>query len=154
MRTPPAPTATVRGVFSPAPPPDAAEAEKGEGGQQDRQAGRFRNIDRAEQPVRFAVNPIGEVERVRRAVERTASEIEGPQPARRVAGPDGDRDRAEKGPARRVKGIDLAVVVTEVADQQIAREFAESGRGEGDAPRRRELAADDQVLDEMAVFVE
>ena len=46
------------------------------------------------------------------------------------------------------KALIIAVVVGEVADEQVAGERAEAGRGQGDAPRRGELAAGDQLAEE------
>src|SRR5262249_62230416 len=41
--------------------------------------------------------------------------------------------------AHRVVGVDLAGYIAEVADEQIAAELAERGRGQGDTPGRGQL---------------
>ena len=63
-------------------------------------------------------------------------------------------ERAGVPPGRQVEGVDLAVVVGEVADEQIAAELAETEGGQRDAPRRGEFAADDQLAEEVAGRVE
>ena len=52
----------------------------------------------------------------------------------------------------RVVGVDGAVA--EVADEEVAAEAAEAGGGDGQAPRRVELAVTDQMLLQHAVAAE
>src|SRR5271167_857665 len=130
-------------------------AEEGEGGPEQHEAGRFRDIERSEQPVLLAVDPIGEVERIGGAgVTRAGPEAERPKAAGRVEASDVDRDRAEKGAGARIEGVDLAIDEAEIAHQQIVAELGEIPRGQGDAPRRCELAAGDQSLQKIAVLIE
>src|SRR5439155_1675846 len=58
----------------------------------------------AEQPVRLAVDPVGEVEGIGIAVTAADPELEGPKPARRVALADIDRDRPTELSGRRGEG--------------------------------------------------
>ena len=53
----------------------------------------------------------------------------------------------------RDEGVDLAVVIAEVADQHIIAEPAETGRCDGDPPGGGEAAAGDQFPNEVAVFI-
>jgi hypothetical protein len=99
----------------------------------------------AEQPVRFAIDPVSEVEGVGTAVVAADPEIDRPKAARRNAG-DADRKAPVKFAVDRVEGIDLAMEKAEVADQQMTGEPAETGRREGDPPRRGEAIAGNQFL--------
>src|SRR5690242_5555161 len=111
-------------------------------------------LDRAEEAVLLPVDACREVERVGVAAKAAVSEPQRPQ-----AGiEDGLTCRigkgAEKLAGRGIEGIDGAVVEGEVADQQVAAELAEGGRRQGDAPRRGQWAAGNQLTDEVAVGVE
>jgi hypothetical protein len=81
----------------------------------------------AKQPVGLAVDPVSEVEGIGVAVAAADPEIKGPKPAWLVALADIDPDRAAELPGRRVEGVDLFMEKTEVADQQMIDEPAETG---------------------------
>src|SRR6266566_2446350 len=93
----------------------------------------------AEQPVGFVIDAGGEVQRVRRDIERPGWEAQAPQPS------DGERvavgvpKLATELAARGFVGIDLPTA--EVADQDVAAKSAEGGWGQRHCPRRVELAA-------------
>ena len=107
----------------------------------------------AEQPIRLAVDPVAEVERIGTAVFTAYPEVDRPKAAgARTAG--ADRERPVKLSVGQVEGIDFAMKKAEVADQQMIAEPGEAGWGENNAPRRGEAAACDQFLDEVAVFIE
>src|SRR5271167_4088563 len=108
----------------------------------------------AEQPVHLAVDPVGEVEGIGIAVITADPEPNGPKPAWLVALADSDRDCPAELPGRRIEGIDLAMEIAEVADQQMIDEPAETGWRQSDSPGRGEAAAGDQLCDEAAVFIE
>src|SRR5205085_8695235 len=95
-----------------------------------------------EQPVRLAVDAIGEIEGVGVAVHAADPEFKRPQATRSIAAAGIDRDRALERSGYRVEGVDLAGDEAEIADQQVAAELAETGWSQGNAPRRGELAAD------------
>src|SRR5216683_4845250 len=107
----------------------------------------------AEQPVLFAVDPVGEVEGIGAAVAAADPELDRPKAARGVAARI-DRERPVQLPVARYEGVDFAMAKAEVADQHIVAEPAETGRCQGDPPRRGEAAAYDQFLDEVADFIE
>ena len=94
-------------------------------------------------PFGFGIQPRGEVEGAGQPAVAAVAEGQIPQAVvareERVAAAVGEG--AEVGPAHRVEGVDLGVEVAEVADQQIAAELAEAGRGQRDPPGRGELAA-------------
>src|SRR5215472_15497826 len=107
----------------------------------------------AEQAVRLEVDPIAEVEGVGIAVVAAGPEPDKPKPAGgHAAG--AHRERPDELPVFRVEGIDLAVQVAEVADQEISAEAAEARRRQGDPPGCGETAAGDRLLYELAVFIE
>src|SRR5262252_6596905 len=106
-----------------------------------------------EQPVRLAVDPVGEVQDIGAAVAASDPEVDRPEAASRVSARV-DRDRAVKFSVARDKGIDLAMEVAEVADQHIIAEPAETGRCDGNPPGGGEAAAGDQFPNEVAVFIE
>ena len=103
---------------------------------------RWYRRQRREEPVRFGVDPIGEVEGIGAPVLAPGPEVEGPKAARPEAGDRVDRDRTEERSGDGVEGIDLAVEKAEVTNQQVAAERTETGRRKSDAPRCGKLAAD------------
>src|SRR5262249_2272373 len=90
----------------------------------------------AKQPVRFAVDTIGEEEGVWASaivVDASTSEAEKPKAARHViAYINGDRTLEHSG--CRVEGVDLARHKAEIADQQVAPKRTKTGWGESNAP--------------------
>src|SRR5262249_52532398 len=108
---------------------------------------------RAEQPVRLAVDPVREIEDIRTPVVAAYSECDCPKAARAVAACV-DPEPPTMLPVDGVERVDLAMEKAEVADQQMTAETAETGRCQGDPPRRSEPTADDQLFDEVAVFIE
>src|SRR5690242_1072025 len=59
-----------------------------------------------EQPVRLAIDPVGEVEGIGIAVTAADPKPDEPKPARGVTLADIDRDRPTELPGRRVEGVD------------------------------------------------
>src|ERR1700760_2603253 len=110
--------------------------------------------DGAKQPVRLAVDPVGEVEGIGIAVIAADSELKAPKPARLLALTDIYRDPTAELPGRRVEGVDLAMAKAEVADQQMIDEPAEAGWRQGDSPGCGEATAGDQLRDKVAIFIE
>src|SRR5579864_5552014 len=106
-----------------------------------------------DQPTRLAVDPFREVERIRTTVAAADPELDCPKTAREVAA-DVDVNCPTQLPAGRVEGVDLAMEIAEVANQQIAGEPPEAGRRQGNTPGRSEPTAGDQLFDEVAVFIE
>src|SRR5881227_2420034 len=83
-----------------------------------------------EQAVSLAVDPSRAVEGVAVAAAAAEADVSERLVADRVPAAFGER--AEERPGRRVKGVDLAEVVGEVAHQQVAAELSEAGRSHGD----------------------
>jgi hypothetical protein len=110
------------------------------------------DVERAEQAVRHAVRPRGEVEGVLIARRATIAECQAQEPV--------DLDRLMCGIAELAKEIASVGVVrvdpaiAEVPHQQRATKRTEIRRREGQAPRRLEKATRDQPLQEVAVGVE
>src|SRR5215469_3448920 len=71
-----------------------------------------------EQPVRLAVDPVGEVEDMGTAVVAAHPELDRPQAARGLAAVV-DRDGPVQFSVGRDEGVNFAVQITEIADQQI-----------------------------------
>jgi hypothetical protein len=86
----------------------------------------------AKQPVHLAVDAIGEEEGGGAPIAPPGPEAEGPKAARHVAA-NINRDRAQECPVERVEGVNLAGDKAEIADQQVAAERTEIGRGDGNA---------------------
>src|SRR5260370_1413408 len=102
----------------------------------------------AEQTVGLTVDAVGEVEGIRVSAA-PAPESQGPKAARRVHCAGVDRDRALERSVFGVEGVDFAVVKAEIADQKVAAELTETGRGKSDAPRRGQVvegAVDQRLL--------
>src|SRR3954470_8037347 len=55
--------------------------------------------------------------------------------------------------AGKLEAIDLAMVEAEIADQQMIAEFAETYRRQGHSPRRGEVVAVEDLLNEISVLV-
>src|SRR5262249_8521042 len=108
---------------------------------------------RAEEPVPLAVDPVRKIEDIRTPVVAAYSERDCPKAARSVAA-GVDPDPSATLPSDGIEGVDLAMEKTEVGDQQVTAETAETGRRQGDPPGRREPATDDQLFNELAVFIE
>jgi hypothetical protein len=106
----------------------------------------------AKQPVGLVVDAISEIQGVGAPIAAPHPEVEGPKGARCIAVANVYRDRAIEGAGRWVKGIDLAVDLAFIADQQVAAELTETGGGESDAPRRGEDAADHRLLQGSALI--
>ena len=64
-----------------------------------------------------------------------------------------DRNRTEQRSGRGVEGVDLAIEKAEIANQQVAAKRAKTGRGQRDAPERRQLAAESQDLRRAPILV-
>src|SRR6266446_7289291 len=88
--------------------------------------------DGREQPVRLAVDAIGEIEGVGVAVHAADPEFERPKATRSIAAAGVDWDRTEERSGCRIEGVDLAGDKAEIADQQVATELAETGWSQGD----------------------
>src|SRR5262249_48950628 len=106
----------------------------------------------AEQSVRLAVDPVGEVQDIGAAIIAADPELDRPQAARLVAARV-DRDRPMQLSVARDEGVNFAMEKAEVADQDIIAEPAETGWCDGDPPGCSEAAAGDQFLNEVAVFI-
>src|SRR5579871_916134 len=111
------------------------------------------SLYRTEQAIRLAVDARREVERVRVAAESAVAEYQSPQAGIEERLAVGAGERAQELPGRRIEGVDRAVVEGKVADQQVAAELAKGRRSQGDAPRRGQLAADNQLAEEMAAGI-
>src|SRR5262245_10916774 len=152
-RRPPAPTSeqTYRWLLQLA---ASCKGETGKGKAEKREWSGLRHEGQAgEQAVDLAVDSVREVEGIREATIDSVADDQGPKTARRLA-TGGDWNGSKEGAGHRIERVDLARDEAEIADQQIAAEFAERRRGEGDAPWRREFAAYDQRAHEIAVRVE
>src|ERR1700757_2065817 len=107
--------------------------------------------DLAEQAMGLAIRPGGEEPLVCPSGVPVA-EPKAPEPV------DDDRPAVRLPQLAQVRAggwaVDIDVPVPEVADEQIPAEPAESGRRQGQAPRRVERAAADQPADERAVVGE
>ena len=53
----------------------------------------------------------------------------------------------------KLEAIDLAMVEAEIADQQMIAELAETGWRQGHSPRRGEVVALEDLLNEISVLV-
>src|ERR1700720_486037 len=101
--------------------------------------------------MRLAIRPGGEQELVCPGGVPVA-EAEGPEPV--------DDDRPAVRPLQLAQmpasgwTVDIDVSIPEVADEQIPAEPTETGRRQGQAPRRVERAAAGQPVDERAVVSE
>src|SRR6266850_718076 len=127
-------------------PARAPPGRHGEAGAKEEEGGGLRNgRNRPEQPVRLAVDAIGEIEGVGVTVHAADPELNRPKATRSIAAAGVDRDRALERPGYRVEGVDLAFDKAEIADQQVAAKLAETGWSQSDAPGRGELAADDRL---------
>ena len=107
--------------------------------------------DLPEQAVRFAIRSGGEEELVCLGGVPVA-EAEAPEPI------DDDRPAALLPQLAQVRAggwtVDVDVSIPEVADEQIPAEPTETGRRQGQAPRRVERAAAGKPVDERAVIGE
>jgi hypothetical protein len=89
--------------------------------------------------VRLTVDTIGEEEGVGASVAAPGPEAESPKAAwrvgdARVADANVNRDRAQERPGCGIEGVNLAGDEAEIANQQVAAERTETGRGESNAP--------------------
>src|ERR1700730_7238143 len=112
----------------------------------------------AKQPVHLAVNTIGEEEGVGASpviVNASCPEAEEPKAAWHVVAYI-DRNRALEHPGHRIEGVNLAGGKAEIADQQVAAEPTEIGRGDSNAPWGREgnVGAAKDRLQQVAARVE
>ena len=98
------------------------------------------SAERPEQSVRLPIDTVGKEESVGIATIAPIPENKRPKAARAVRARV-NRDTAEKSTGGGVEGINLAESKTEVADEQVAAELAETFRGESETPGRCELAA-------------
>ena len=104
-------------LLPPSPPAEQASARQDQAGQASTGDGAGNiYIYFGKQPVHLAVDAIGEEESVGAPVVAPRPEAEGPKAAWCVADANVNRDRAYEIPVR-VKGVDLAVGKTEIADQ-------------------------------------
>ena len=120
-------------LLPPSPPAEKTAARQDQAGKACTSDGGG-NAYGAKQPVRFAVDSIGEEQRVGAPIVAPGPEAEGPKAAWRVAEANINRDRAQECPVERVEGVNLAGDEAEIADQQVVRERTETGRGDGNAP--------------------
>src|SRR5262249_25641677 len=94
-----------------------------------------------------------EIEDVGTAAVATVPEPDPPQSARAHAA-GGHPERPDELSVGRPEGVDLAVEIAEVADQESVAEPAEARRRQGDPPGCGESAAGDPLLYELPVLIE
>src|SRR5580765_7419224 len=114
-------------------------------------AARRHRVDASVRTMRLVARPRGEKQRVDRLTGKSVAERDAPEPV--------DLQRlvlciaqsAKRRAGLEVIGVDAAI--TEVADEQAAAETAEAGRCQCHAPRRVELAARSNAMQQLAVRI-